>query len=51
VKSERAVRIAGDLIALFVHSAVMIAAEEHEIGEGCRPAISPMADVMCLDES
>jgi len=45
---QRAVRLSGDLIALFVHSAVMPATEQREIRECRRAAGRPMTDVMPL---
>ena len=47
---QRAVALSGDLIALFVHGAVMPTTQEREIRERRRAAGRPMTDVMALAE-
>jgi hypothetical protein len=47
---QRAVGLSGDLIALFVHGAVMPPTQQREIGERRRAAGRPMTDVMALAE-
>ena len=47
---QRAVGLAGDLIALFVHRAVMPPTEQREIRERRGAAGRPMTDVMPLAE-
>ena len=47
---QRAVGLSGDLIALFVHGAVMPPTEQREIRERRRAAGCPMTDVMPLAE-
>jgi hypothetical protein len=47
---QRAVGLSGDLIALFVHGAVMPATEQREIRERRRAPGRPMTEVMPLAE-
>ena len=49
-KLQRAVGLSGDLIALFVHAAVMPAAEQRKIRERRGAAGRPMTDVMPLSK-
>jgi hypothetical protein len=47
---QRAVGLSIDLIALFVHRAVMSATEQGEVGERGRAALRPVLNVMPLTE-
>ena len=49
-KLERAVRLAHDLIALFVDGPMVAATEQRDVRERRRAACRPVADVMALAE-
>jgi hypothetical protein len=49
-ESQLAIRVAIDLVALLVDSAVVTATQHDQIRERGGPAVSPVMDVMSLDE-
>jgi hypothetical protein len=50
-EAQLPIRLSFDLVALLVHGAMMPIAQTGEVGEGRRPALRPVPDVMPLAES
>jgi|RhiMethySRZTD1v2_1073278.scaffolds.fasta_scaffold376671_2 hypothetical protein len=51
MEGQDAVVVASDLISVLVDRAMVVSAEQYQVGQDCRPTVCPMADVMSLDES